>query len=428
MSLRTSIGAIGNLLDERPDDCRRVAVPRPVLDRRAARASCGRSRDFQVANVADALRPAAEGPDGLGARGRRALPSRLAGGLGRRRDRDPVRPRRRREHARDPGAAGHGRRALAPRARGGARHVRPGGRVGRAARDDALRPAARLRGGRREPLPGAGGRSDAAAGGDATSSAVGKGLLKICSKMGISTIQSYRGAQIFEAVGLGPRLVDRYFPGTVSRVGGIELDDVHAAGRSAATSRAFGDRPRASSTAASTGCAPGGERHAWDPGRRSSALQRAVRDDRRGQLPRRTPRRVDAAGRTARCAGCSSPAGRRRRCRSAQVEPSAEIVRRFATGAMSLGSIVAGGARDAGDRHEPARRSLEHRRGRRGSRPLGARRQRRPAALGDQAGGVGPVRRDGGLPGRRRPAADQDRAGREARRGRPAARATRSTS
>ena len=56
--------------------------------------------------------------------------------------------------------------------------------------------------------------------------ALGKGLLKICSKMGISTIQSYRGAQIFEAVGLGRTLVDRYFPGTISRVGGLELGDI----------------------------------------------------------------------------------------------------------------------------------------------------------------------------------------------------------
>ena len=59
--------------------------------------------------------------------------------------------------------------------------------------------------------------------------AVNHGLLKACSRMGISTIQSYRGAQIFEAVGLGRRIVARYFPGTVSRVGGLELADLHVA-------------------------------------------------------------------------------------------------------------------------------------------------------------------------------------------------------
>src|SRR5205814_899322 len=54
--------------------------------------------------------------------------------------------------------------------------------------------------------------------------AVNKGLLKVFSKMGISTLQSYRGAQIFEALGLNKELVDRYFTGTPSRIEGIGLD------------------------------------------------------------------------------------------------------------------------------------------------------------------------------------------------------------
>ena len=54
--------------------------------------------------------------------------------------------------------------------------------------------------------------------------AIGKGLLKVLSKMGISTIQSYTGAQIFEAVGLDPDLVDRHFHGTASRIGGVGLE------------------------------------------------------------------------------------------------------------------------------------------------------------------------------------------------------------
>src|SRR5207253_5404165 len=53
--------------------------------------------------------------------------------------------------------------------------------------------------------------------------AIGKGLLKTISKMGISTIKSYCGAQIFEAVGLAPDLVERYFTGTASRIGGVGL-------------------------------------------------------------------------------------------------------------------------------------------------------------------------------------------------------------
>src|SRR5208283_1702478 len=51
-----------------------------------------------------------------------------------------------------------------------------------------------------------------------------KGVVKVISKMGISTIQSYRGAQIFEAVGLHPSVIEKYFTGTASRVGGIGLD------------------------------------------------------------------------------------------------------------------------------------------------------------------------------------------------------------
>src|SRR4029078_6697534 len=55
---------------------------------------------------------------------------------------------------------------------------------------------------------------------------IAKGLLKTMSKMGISTIPSYCGAQIFEAVGLAPELVDTYFTGTASRIGGIGLRDL----------------------------------------------------------------------------------------------------------------------------------------------------------------------------------------------------------
>jgi glutamate synthase (NADPH) large chain len=56
--------------------------------------------------------------------------------------------------------------------------------------------------------------------------AIGKGLLKVLSKMGISTLQSYQGAQIFEAIGLGPEVIDRCFKGTVSRISGISFDEL----------------------------------------------------------------------------------------------------------------------------------------------------------------------------------------------------------
>ena len=58
--------------------------------------------------------------------------------------------------------------------------------------------------------------------------ACGKGVLKVMSKMGVSTVASYTGAQIFEAIGLGEELVEQYFTGTVSRLGGIGLDEIAA--------------------------------------------------------------------------------------------------------------------------------------------------------------------------------------------------------
>src|SRR4029077_14597059 len=56
--------------------------------------------------------------------------------------------------------------------------------------------------------------------------AIGKGIVKVCSKMGISTIQSYHGAKVFEAIGLNQAFVDEYFTWTASRVGGIGLDEI----------------------------------------------------------------------------------------------------------------------------------------------------------------------------------------------------------
>ena len=53
--------------------------------------------------------------------------------------------------------------------------------------------------------------------------AANKGIIKVASKMGISTVQSYRGAQIFEAIGIGKDVIDQYFAGTSSRIGGIDL-------------------------------------------------------------------------------------------------------------------------------------------------------------------------------------------------------------
>ncbi len=247
--------------------------------------------------------------------------------------------------------------------------------------------------------------------------AVGKGLLKVLSKMGVSTVMSYRGAQLFECVGLSADVVARYFTGTPSRVGGIGLEQI------------AGDVLRRQEHALAGGeLDPGGvyayrlrgERHVWNP-EVISSLQRAVRDEH----PESYSAFSAAADEENRLGGALRglvefvPAAEP--LPLSEVEPSSEIVRRFASGAMSLGSISKeahetlaialnrlGGRSNSGEGGEDARRSR-------------ARRQRRLAALGHQAGGLGALRRDHRLPGRRRRAADQGLAGRQARRGRTAA-------
>src|SRR5262249_45059562 len=72
--------------------------------------------------------------------------------------------------------------------------------------------------------------------------AANKGVVKAMSKMGISTTQSYCGAQIFEAIGLNQEFVDRYFTWTASRIGGVGLDVIHAETK-ARHERAFPERP-----------------------------------------------------------------------------------------------------------------------------------------------------------------------------------------
>ena len=107
--------------------------------------------------------------------------------------------------------------------------------------------------------------------------AIGKGLLKTISKMGISTIQSYCGAQIFEAVGLEPELVDKHFTGTASRIGGVGAGGARARGARA-------PRPRLPATRTDSLLPLGGvyawrrdgEHHMWNP-ETIALVQHAVR-------------------------------------------------------------------------------------------------------------------------------------------------------
>jgi glutamate synthase domain-containing protein 2/glutamate synthase domain-containing protein 1/glutamate synthase domain-containing protein 3 len=176
-----------------------------------------------------------------------------------------------------------------------------------------------------------------------TVKAIGKGLLKVMSKMGISTIESYCGAQIFEAVGLELGLVDRYFTGTPSRIGGVGLD-VLAREALSRHARGYPDgRAEHSSLLPAGGLYQwrrDGERHIWNPDT-VALLQHAVRGDADGGRTYAQWAGLvnEEATRTAALRGLLRLRCAREPIPLADVEPAAEIVKRFTTGAMSLGSL-----------------------------------------------------------------------------------------
>jgi glutamate synthase (NADPH/NADH) large chain len=173
--------------------------------------------------------------------------------------------------------------------------------------------------------------------------ALGKGVLKVMSKMGISTVASYRGAQVFEAVGLGPDLVERYFTGTTSQLGGIGIDIVaeETARRHARAYPRDGirDPHRRLETGGEYQWRREGEPHLFDPDT-VFRLQHATRS-RRFDIFREYTQAVDEQSRrlmTLRGLFCLRE-GVRPPVPVEEVEPVDSIVRRFSTGAMSYGSI-----------------------------------------------------------------------------------------
>ena len=166
------------------------------------------------------------------------------------------------------------------------------------------------------------------------------------AKMGISTYQSYCGAQIFDAVGLSSDFVDRYFTGTATTIEGVGLAEI--AEETVRRHRdAFGDSPvlqTTRSTSAATTPSACAARTMSGPPRRSATCSTppaATRATSTGPSPRQINEQSDRyltirglfelqQGRGGRA---------RSRCRSSEVEPAAEIVKRFSTGAMSFGSI-----------------------------------------------------------------------------------------
>ena len=178
--------------------------------------------------------------------------------------------------------------------------------------------------------------------------ALGKGLLKIMSKMGVSTVASYTGAQIFEAIGLGQDLIAECFAGTSSRLGGIGFDELAAdcAGRLAAASLpAGGTRLPVLETGGAYQWRRDGDAHLFGP-EAVAALQHATRTGSPAAFAAYTALVDDQAARlmTLRgllaIRGLDAPPGRDP-VPLAEVEPASEIVRRFVTGAMSYGSLSA---------------------------------------------------------------------------------------
>ncbi len=170
--------------------------------------------------------------------------------------------------------------------------------------------------------------------------AVGKGLCKVMSKMGISTYMSYTGAQIFEAVGLQRRFVDQYFAGTASGIEGIGVFEV-AEEAIRRHRQAFGADPVLASMLDAGGeyaYRVRGEEHTWTPDA-IAKLQHATRTGNAATYKEYAALINDQSRRQLTLRGLFElkPAGPP--VPIAEVEEAREIVKRFATGAMSLGSI-----------------------------------------------------------------------------------------
>jgi glutamate synthase domain-containing protein 2/glutamate synthase domain-containing protein 1/glutamate synthase domain-containing protein 3 len=170
--------------------------------------------------------------------------------------------------------------------------------------------------------------------------AINKGLLKVLSKMGISTLQSYQGAQAFEAIGLNHSLIDQYFTGTPSRIEGVDLEVLarEVRIRHDYAFRQVTDSDAELETGGQYHYRADGEYHLFNPAT-ISKLRHAVRAS-SYESYREFSRLVDDQSRQL-CTlrGLMKLKKAAHALPLEKVEPASEIVKRFATGAMSFGSI-----------------------------------------------------------------------------------------
>ncbi|MGH7037406.1 MAG: glutamate synthase large subunit, partial [Stellaceae bacterium] len=170
--------------------------------------------------------------------------------------------------------------------------------------------------------------------------ALGKGILKVMSKMGISTYQSYCGAQIFDAIGLQSDFVEKYFSGTATTVEGVGLIEI-AEEAMARHRHAYGDDLLYRDLLAAGGDYAfrlSGEDHAWTP-QSVAHLQHAARGNSREEYRAFAATINDQSERLLTLRGLMRFKFAETPLPLAEVEPAREIVKRFATGAMSFGSI-----------------------------------------------------------------------------------------
>nr|WP_030121747.1 glutamate synthase large subunit [Streptomyces californicus] len=172
--------------------------------------------------------------------------------------------------------------------------------------------------------------------------ALGKGVLKVMSKMGISTVASYRGAQVFEAVGLDEAFVATYFNGTATKIGGAGLDviakEVAARHTKAYPASGIAASHRALEIGGEYQWRREGEPHLFDP-ETVFRLQHATRNRRYDIFKQYTDRVNEQSERLMTLRGLFGFTSDRAPISVDEVEPASEIVKRFSTGAMSYGSI-----------------------------------------------------------------------------------------
>jgi glutamate synthase (NADPH/NADH) large chain len=209
---------------------------------------------------------------------------------------------------------------------------------------------------------------------------LGKGVLKVMSKMGVSTVASYTGAQIFEALGLAQSVVDRYFTGTVSKLGGVDIhtiaEEVALRHRKAYPVDGLPPAHRQLDIGGEYQWRREGEPHLFDP-ETVFRLQHATRTGRYDVFKQYTSRVDEQSKRLMTLRGLFTFGSGREPVPLEEVEPQESILRRFSTGAMSYGSIsgeahetlaiamnrIGGksntgeGGEDADRLHDPARRS-----------------------------------------------------------------------